>query len=87
MGAPLFKKATIHLENGKKFVIEAPENSDKNIYIDRLKLNGKTYTRNYITHSDLMKGGKMEATMSSTPNTKRGTGSTDRPYSFSRDEK
>ena len=87
MGAPLFKKATIHLENGKKFVIEAPANSDKNIYIDRLKLNGKAYTRNYITHSDLMKGGKMEATMSSTPNTKRGTGASDRPYSFSRDEK
>ena len=87
MGAPLFKKATINLENGKKFVIEAPENSEKNIYIDRLKLNGKTYTRNYITHSDLMKGGKMEAAMSSKPNTKRGTGEKDRPYSFSRDEK
>ena len=87
MGAPLFKKATIHLENGKVFVIEAPENSEENIYIDRLKLNGKTYTRNYITHSDLIKGGKMEATMSAKPNTKRGTGLSDRPYSFSRDEK
>ncbi|MBQ1253151.1 MAG: glycoside hydrolase family 92 protein, partial [Alistipes sp.] len=87
MGAPLFKKATIHLENGKKFVVEAPENSNKNIYIDRLKLNGKTYTRNYITHADLMKGGKMQATMSATPNTKRGTAIGDRPYSFSRDEK
>ena len=87
MGAPLFKKATIHLENGKDFVIEAPENSEKNIYIDRLKLNGKTYTRNYITHADLMNGGKMEAAMTDKPNTKRGTGEKDRPYSFSRDEK
>ena len=87
MGAPLFKKATIHLENGKDFVIEAPENSEKNIYIDRLKLNGKTYTRNYITHSDLFKGGKIEAAMTDKPNTKRGTGEKDRPYSFSRDEK
>ena len=87
MGAPLFKKATIHLENGKDFVIEAPENSEKNIYIDRLKLNGKTYTRNYITHSDIFNGGKMEAAMTDKPNTKRGTGEKDRPYSFSRDEK
>ena len=54
MGAPLFKKATIHLENGKTFEINAPENSADNIYIDNLKLNKKNYTRNYITHSDIM---------------------------------
>lgn len=87
MGAPLFKKATIHLENGKTFEINAPENSADNIYIDNLKLNKKNYTRNYITHSDIMRGGKMDVTMSAKPNHKRGTATTDRPYSFSNEEK
>ncbi len=87
MGAPLFKKAMIHLENGKTFEISAPGNSADNIYIDDLKLNGKRYTRNYVTHGDLMNGGRMDITMSATPNTKRGTGDKDRPYSFSLDKK
>ena len=86
MGAPLFKKATIHLENGKTFEIEAPENSASNYYIDAMKLNGKNYTRNYITHGDLMKGGKMSVKMSDKPNTKRGTDKADRPYSFSNEK-
>ena len=85
MGAPLFKKATLHLANGKTFTIEAPENSAENIYMDDVRLNGKEYTRNYITHSDLTSGGKLNVSMSATPNTKRGTGDEDRPYSFSRE--
>ena len=87
MGAPLFKKATIHLENGKSFEINAPENSDENIYIDNLKLNKKNYTRNYITHREIMRGGKMDVTMSAKPNQKRGTSTADRPYSFTNELK
>ena len=86
MGAPLFKKATIHLENGEDFVIEAPENSAKNFYIDAAKLNGKTFTRNYLTHGEIMSGGKLNVTMSAEPNTSRATSAEDRPYSFSKDE-
>ena len=86
MGAPLFKKATIHLENGEDFVIEAPENSAKNFYIDAAKLNGKTFTRNYLTHGEIMSGGKLNFTMSAEPNTSRATNTEDRPYSFSKDE-
>jgi putative alpha-1,2-mannosidase len=86
MGAPLFKKATIHLENGEDFVIEAPENSAKNFYIDAAKLNGKTFTRNYLTHGEIMSGGKLNVTMSAEPNTSRATNAEDRPYSFSKDE-
>ena len=85
MGAPLFKKATLHLANGEDFVIEAPENSAENRYIDNLSLNGKAYTRNYITHSDIMAGGKMSIKMCAEPNTQRGTTDEDRPYSFSRE--
>ena len=87
MGAPLFKKAVIHLENGKMFEISAPENSAENFYIDDMKLNGKRYTRNYITHGDLMRGGRMDLDMSAEPNTRRGIGDKDRPYSFSLDKK
>ncbi len=87
MGAPLFKKAVIRLENGKTFEIAAPENSAENLYIDDMKLNGKRYTRNYITHGDLMRGGRMDVKMSAEPNTERGTGDKDRPYSFSLEKK
>ncbi len=87
MGAPLFKKAVIHFENGKTFEISAPENSAENFYIDDMKLNGKRYTRNYITHGDLMRGGRMDLDMSAEPNTRRGIGDKDRPYSFSLDKK
>ena len=86
MGAPLFKKATLHLANGNTFTIEAPENSAENIYMDDVRLNGKTYTRNYITHSDLTSGGKLSVKMSAAPNIKRGTSDEDRPYSFSREK-
>lgn len=86
MGAPLFKKATIHLENGEDFVIEAPKNSAKNFYIDAAKLNGKNFTRNYLTHGEIMSGGKLNFTMSAEPNTSRATSAEDRPYSFSKDE-
>lgn len=85
LGAPLFKKATIHLENGNDIVINAPENSDKNIYIDALKLNGKDYTKSYYIHGDLMNGAKIDVKMSATPNTQRGTLEEDLPYSFTKE--
>ena len=85
LGAPLFKKATLHLENGKDVSILAPENSEENRYINVLKLNGQEYTKNYITHTDLMQGATLEATMQCCPNKQRGTQEADLPYSFSRE--
>jgi predicted alpha-1,2-mannosidase len=85
-GAPLFKKITINLQNGKKFVIEAPKNSDENIYINKAKLNGKSYGKNFITHEAITNGGKLEFDMTSSPNTKRGTSLADAPYSMSLDQ-
>ena len=85
LGAPLFKKATIHLENGNDVVITAPENSKENIYVDALKVNGKNYTKNYFTHDDLMNGAKVDVKMSATPNTQRGTAEEDMPYSFTKE--
>ena len=87
VGAPLFKKATIHLENGKDVTIEAPLNSEENLYIKEMKLNGKSYTHNYFSHEDLMNGAKIQIEMSNLPNEKRGIAAEDAPYSFSVDEK
>ena len=83
MGAPLFKKATLHFENGKTLTINAPENSKDNFYIEAMKVNGQTYTKNYVTHSTLQNGGEIDITMGNTPNKTRGTAPEDAPYSFS----
>jgi predicted alpha-1,2-mannosidase len=83
IGAPLFKKATVFLENGKSIVIEAPENNNKNRYIQSMKLNGKAYGKNWLNHFELLKGVKIDFNMSATPDKIRGTAVTDFPYSFS----
>ena len=86
MGAPLFKKAVLHLENGNTLEIDAPDNSADNRYIDQMTVNGKRHTENYITHEQIMNGGKIEVKMTDRPNTKRGTAKSDRPYSFSNEK-
>lgn len=87
LGAPLFKKATLHLENGKNLIINAPENSKKNIYIDAMQFNGASYTKNYLQHGDLLNGGVIDYKMSEKPNKQRGTQESDLPYSFSKELK
>ncbi len=86
IGAPLFKKATLHFENGKNLVINAPDNSEKNIYIESLTFNGKNYTKNYLDHNELYKGGVLDFQMGDKPNFNRGVNPEDLPYSFSVDE-
>lgn len=86
IGAPLFKKATLHFENGKNLVINAPDNSEKNIYIESLSFNGKDYTKNYLDHNELYKGGVLDFKMGDKPNFNRGVNPEDLPYSFSVDE-
>ena len=87
LGAPLFKKATLHFENGKNLVINAPDNSDKNIYIESMSFNGVNYTKNYLDHNELLKGGILDIKMGDKPNLNRGVNPEDLPYSFSVDEK
>lgn len=83
MGAPLFKKAVLHLENGNEVVINAPENSKENIYIKQMNWNGHPYTHNFINHDELMNGCVMDLKMDKEPNTQRGIEAKDAPYSFS----
>jgi predicted alpha-1,2-mannosidase len=86
-GAPLFKKATLQMENGKTLVIHAPENSPQNRYIRSMTFNGKPYTKNYLVQEDLLNGGEITFEMSSVPNKNRGINREDFPYSFSVHEK
>ncbi|HEY6902585.1 MAG TPA: GH92 family glycosyl hydrolase [Puia sp.] len=86
LGTPLFKKTTIHLENGKDFVISAPENSASNLYVQSASLNGQAYGKNWISHTAIQKGGTFSFTMGATPNKSKGTESADYPYSFSTDK-
>ena len=87
LGAPLFKKATINLENGKKIVINAPANNADNKYIKSMKLNSQTCTKNWLSHETLMKGAVIDFEMSATPNTQRGVQKDDFPYSFSTEKR
>lgn len=64
IGSPLFKKAVIHLENGGDIVLNAPNNSDKNIYVRSVRINGQQISRSYLRHSELVKGGVIEFEMS-----------------------
>ncbi|MEF2643467.1 MAG: glycoside hydrolase family 92 protein, partial [Paramuribaculum sp.] len=83
LGAPLFKEAKIHLENGKTVTIKAPDNSDANRYIESMTVNGVPYGKNYITIPTLTEGATLDFKMGSTPNLTRGTAADDAPYSFS----
>lgn len=85
IGAPLFRKATIHMESGKDVVINAQENSASNIYIQDMKVNGQEYTKNYFTHDALMNGATIDIQMGSKPNTSRGVSADDAPYSFTKE--
>jgi predicted alpha-1,2-mannosidase len=86
IGTPLFKNLTVSLENGKKIVINAPNNSADNKYIKALTVNGKPYDLNYLTHADLTKGGVLNFTMSAQPNKQRGTKDSSFPYSLSNEK-
>ena len=59
IGRPIFDKVTIHLSNGKDFVIQAKNNSVENKYIRSMKLNGEELAKPRFSHFDLMKGGEL----------------------------
>jgi len=81
-GSPLFKKVTLKLSEGKVMVIEAPKNSNANIYVERVLLNGKTLRMNYVTHEQLLKGGSLSFDMVPEPDKKRGIDPESYPYSM-----
>ncbi|MFF6988539.1 GH92 family glycosyl hydrolase [Streptomyces sp. NPDC010273] len=86
IGSPLFTKATVHLENGHDLVVKAPKNSTKNIYVQGLKVNGKTWTKTSLPHSLLEKGGVLDFSMGSKPSS-WGSGKNAAPVSITKDDK
>ncbi len=83
IGSPLFKRATINLQNGKKIVLNATKNSDKNKYINQIMINGKIYTKSFLSHQELVKGVNINFSMSSAPN-KLSAGKYEVPFSLSK---
>jgi predicted alpha-1,2-mannosidase len=83
IGAPLFKKITVSLENGKTIEINAPENNAENRYVQAIQMNGTEYGKNYFDFSELMNGAKISFEMGKQPNRNRGTEKAAFPYSFS----
>jgi predicted alpha-1,2-mannosidase len=71
--SPVFEKITIHLRNGKNFVIVAHGASRQNKYVQKVVLNGQTLDRLWFRHADLVQGGTLELTMGDTPNRHLGT--------------
>lgn len=83
LGSPVFKKITVTLEDGKKFVINAKGNDKEHVYIDDAQLNGRPYSKNYLTYQDIVNGGTFDLKMSDEPNKERGTDTKDEPFSLS----
>jgi predicted alpha-1,2-mannosidase len=83
VGSPLFRSATVQLENGKTFTIKAPNNSASNLYANSRKLNGVVYPALFINHADILKGGVFEFEMAAQPDKTVIFRQEDLPYSFS----
>jgi predicted alpha-1,2-mannosidase len=71
--SPVFDRVTIHLHNGKTFIIVCKNNSRDNKYIQSVKLNGKPLDQVWLKHADVVNGGKLELQMDDTPNEKLGS--------------
>ena len=84
VGTPLFKKATVKLENGRSFTVSARGDGR---YVDALRVNGRAVERNWLGHEELMGGARLDFSMSAKPNMKRGTREQDAPYSLSRESR
>ena len=82
LGAPYLPYIKLTLPNGNTFEIKAPGVSDSKRFVKSVRLNGKPYTKMYITHEDITRGGVMEFVMGTTPNKSRGRAHSDKPYSL-----
>jgi len=84
IGAPLFTKATLSLENGKQFVVKAPKNGPQNCYIQSARLGRKPFNRTWIGHDEIQNGGALTFTMGPAPQKEWGAGPDAVPFSMSR---
>jgi len=77
IGSPLFSRIVVHLDKkyypGRRFIIEAKNNSPENVYVQSATLNGKPLDKPWIYHSEVVKGASLVLTMGSKPNTNWGS--------------
>ncbi|MEU5979374.1 GH92 family glycosyl hydrolase [Streptomyces sp. NPDC047315] len=85
IGSPLFTKMTVELDGGRKLVIKAPKNSAENVYVQGLKVNGKTWNSTALPHSAVARGGTLEFAMGPKPSS-WGTGKDAAPVSITEDD-
>ena len=81
-GSPLFDEVILNVPGQNKFKITAKNNSDENIYIQSVSLNGKDYKYSYITHKQILEGGELEFVMGPNPNKNFGKEKKYRPKSI-----
>ena len=86
LGTPLFREATVHLENGNELKITA-EGTDCGPYVRELKMNGSIWGHNYLNFNDLIKGAELNFILDCQPCLERGTKEEDKPYSYSRSKR
>jgi putative alpha-1,2-mannosidase len=67
LGSPLMEEAVLHLDNGNSVKIVAKNQSAKNIYVQRVSIDGKKLNRNYLTHDEITKSKEIVFEMSSKP--------------------
>jgi hypothetical protein len=84
IGSPLFTKATVHLDNGAELVVNAPNNSRDNVYVQSLTINGEPWSKTYVPHSLLADGAVLDFEMGPNPSS-WGTGADDVPPSITDD--
>ena len=85
IGSPLFKKATLHLENGNTFKISASNNSKENVFIEGVLLNGKPWDNSFVNFEDIQNGGHLEFDMNARPNKEWASKPENIPFSMSKD--
>ena len=78
-GSPRFKKIEVKVRGGKVFTVEAPNDSEENIYIRKVYLNGKPYHKSYITYNDIINGSTLKFEMGKKPDKNFGKASANRP--------
>ncbi|WP_307680241.1 GH92 family glycosyl hydrolase [Streptomyces sp. V4I2] len=86
VGSPLFTKATVHLENGEDLVVRAPKNSARNVYVQGLRVNGRSWSSTSLPHTLLARGGVLDFDMGPRPSS-WGTGKNATPVSITKDDK
>ena len=79
-GSPVLDKAVLNLPGGKRFVVETENNSDENIYIQSVELDGIPYDKSYIRYEDIIDGGHLKFVMGPVPAYGFGADPEDRPY-------